>query len=62
MEVVDNVLKIIGDLCDHKDLKVIEIPKEEAFNIIDKLCEGRLEKLLDSLKYDRSTGTLFISF
>lgn len=61
IEVVDNVLTIIGDLCNHKDLKLIELPKEEAMNIISNNCGGRLDKFLDRLSYDKTTETLYLS-
>lgn len=34
VEFVDGILKIVGDCRDHKDLKVIEIPREEALMFI----------------------------
>jgi len=34
IEFIDDFLKIVGDSQDHKDLKVIEIPKEEAIIFI----------------------------
>lgn len=61
IEVVDNVLTIIGDLCNHKDLKLIEIPKEEAMNIIGNSCGGKLDKLLEKLSYDKIAETLYLS-
>jgi ATP adenylyltransferase/5',5'''-P-1,P-4-tetraphosphate phosphorylase II len=38
IEFSDGYLKIVGDSRDHKDLKVIEIPKEEAVLFIEKDC------------------------
>lgn len=61
IEVVDNLLTIVGDLCNHKDLKLIEIPKEEAMNIIGNGCGGRLDKLIERLSYDKVTETLYLS-
>ena len=46
IEFSDGLLKIVGDCKDYKDLKVIEIPYEEAVTFIEKDCEGKLEVLL----------------
>jgi hypothetical protein len=46
IEFSDGLLKIVGDCKDYKDLKVIEIPYEEAVTFIEKDCEGKLEILL----------------
>ena len=35
-------LKIIGDTQNSNDVKIIEIPKEEAIMFIEKDCQGRL--------------------
>jgi len=35
-------LKIIGDTQNSNDVKIIEIPKEEAILFIEKDCKGRL--------------------
>jgi len=35
-------LKIIGDTKNSNDVKIIEIPKEEAILFIEKDCKGRL--------------------
>lgn len=60
IEFVDGVLKIVGDAEDNKDLKVIEIPKQEAIVFIQKDCHGQIELLFQKLKYDSSSETLYL--
>lgn len=60
IEFADGFLKIVGDSRDHKDLKVIDIPKEEAIIFLEKDCEGKAERLLDKLRYDEKTETLYL--
>lgn len=60
VEFIDGILKVVGDCRDQKDLKVIEIPREEAVVFFEKECEGKAERLLDKLKYDRATETLYL--
>lgn len=60
IEFADGFLKIVGDCRDHRDLKVIEIPREEALVFLEKDCDGKMERLLDKLKYDQSTETLYL--
>lgn len=41
VEFADGTLKIVGDCKDQKDLKVIEIPRDEAIVFIEKECDGK---------------------
>lgn len=43
IEFTDELLKIVGDPQDSKDIKIIEIPKEEALIFIETECKGRIE-------------------
>ena len=60
VEFINDVLKITGDSQSSKDLKVIEIPKEEAILFIEKDCHGKMENIIDKLKYDIPTETLYL--
>jgi hypothetical protein len=60
IEFMDEMLKIVGDCQDQKDLKVIEIPKEEAALFLEKDCQGKVEILLEKLRYDKPTETLYL--
>ena len=60
VEYAEGTLKVVGDCKDQKDLKVIEIPRDEAIVFIEKECDGNAERLLEKLKYDRATETLYI--
>lgn len=60
IEFSDGFLKIVGDSRDHKDLKVIDIPKDEAVIFLEKDCDGKAERLLDKLRYDEKTETLYL--
>jgi len=42
IELNDELLKIIGDPQDKRDIKIIEIPKEEAIIFIEKDCNGKI--------------------
>jgi hypothetical protein len=39
---VDGLLKIIGDTLNNTNLKIIEIPKQEAIIFLEQECEGKL--------------------
>ena len=41
-------------------MRVIEIPKNEAVQLIDQQCKGKVEKMLDKLQYDADNGTLLL--
>jgi hypothetical protein len=60
IEFVNDVLKITGDSQSSKDIKVIDIPKEEAIIFIEKDCGGNLENIIDKLKYDSASETLYL--
>lgn len=60
VEFTEEVLKIIGDSQNNKDLKIIEIPKEEAVIFIEKDCHGLVENIVEKLKYDGQTETLYL--
>jgi len=60
IEFVDDILKITGDVQKSKDLKVIEIPRDEAVTLLEKDCHGKMEKLLDKLRYDAKGDTLYL--
>ena len=60
IEFVDDVLKITGDSQGSKELKVIDIPKEEALTFIEKDCGGNIENIIDKLKYDAGNETLYL--
>ena len=55
IEFTNDILKITGDSQNSKELKVIEIPKEEAIIFIEKDCNGKVENIVDKLKYDAPT-------
>lgn len=42
IEFTNGLLKIIGDTLNNTNLKVIEIPKEEALIYINQECGGKL--------------------
>lgn len=60
IEFTNDILKITGDSQNSKELKVIEIPKEEAIVFIEKDCNGKVENIADKLKYDAPTETLYL--
>lgn len=60
IEFVDEVLKITGDAQNSKDLKVIEVPRNEAVILIEKECQGKMENLVDKLRYDAKGDTLYL--
>ena len=60
VEFIDDVLKITGDAQNSKDLKVIEIPRDEAVLFLEKDCNGKLENILDKLRYDAKGDTLYL--
>lgn len=60
VEFTEDMLKIVGDTQNQKDLKVIEVPKEEAVIFIEKDCKGKPENLLHKLKYDPKSETLYL--
>ena len=41
VEFTEHLLKIVGNLQDNKDMKVIEIPREEAIVFLEKNCHGK---------------------
>ena len=42
IEFTDKVLRITGDGQSNKDIKVIEVPKDEAMYLIEKDCKGKI--------------------
>ncbi len=53
-------LQILGDNKSTKEIKVIEIPKEEAFEFIHFECEGKIEQIFDCLRYDVTEKILYL--
>lgn len=60
MEFIDDVLKITGDAHNSTDLKIIEIPKDEAVLLLEKDCQGKMENLIDKLRFDAKGDTLYL--
>jgi hypothetical protein len=60
VEFIGEVLRITGDSQSSKDIKVIEIPRDEAILYIEKDCHGKMENIFDKLEYDSTTETLFL--
>ena len=60
VEFTESLLKITGDCQDSSDLKVIEIPKEEGLLFIDRECNGRIERVMDKLRYDFKDDSLIL--
>lgn len=51
---------IIGDLRVEKELKVIEIDKQEAIDFIEKKCSGDIQRIFDFLRYDEKEKALYL--
>lgn len=60
IEFTNGWLKVIGDTLNNTNLKVIEIPKEEGLIYINQECGGKLEGLLEKLKYNHQKEALYI--
>lgn len=60
VEFVDEHLKITGDTMNNRDLKVIEIPREEALFLLEHDCKGKPEKIMGLLQYDALKDLLYI--
>ena len=60
VEMCDDILKIVGDTQDNKDLKIIEIPKDEAIMFIERDCQGKIENVLNKLKYSPKEEALYL--
>lgn len=46
-------LKITGDNKSQKQLRIIEIERDEAIEFIEEECQGKVELIFDHLRYDR---------
>ena len=55
IEFTDEILRITGDGQSTKDIKVIEIPRDEAIYLIEKDCKGKIENLFGLLNYDEGS-------
>ena len=53
-------LQIIGDSKDKREIKVIEIERDEALDFLDQECQGKLELLFDHLRYDKEEEVLYL--
>jgi hypothetical protein len=60
MEFVVGALRITADTLNSRSLKIIDIPRDEAALFIDEDCNGSIENLLNKLKYDKASDTLFL--
>lgn len=60
VEFTDDYLKITGDTMNQRDLKVIEIPREEALFFLEHDCKGKPEKIMSMLHYDAVKDLLFL--
>lgn len=45
-------LTILGDMKRGKDVKVIDVPRDEAMEFIEQECDGKFEGLFDRLHFD----------
>lgn len=53
-------LAIIGDTKRGKDIKVIEVPRDEAIEFINEECDGKIQKIFDRLHYDAKDDLLYL--
>lgn len=51
---------IIGDIRADKELKVIEIDKDEALKFIEENCAADIHKVFDCLRYDETEKSLYL--
>lgn len=54
------MFQITGDCKDRRQLKVIEIEKEEALDFIEQECNGRIQSIFDHLRYDSQEAVLYL--
>jgi hypothetical protein len=47
-----NSLQVLGDNKSTKEIKIIEIPKEEGLEFIQYECDGKIELIFECLRYD----------
>lgn len=60
VQFVVGALRITADTLNKRNLKVIDIPRNEAAQFIEEDCNGKVEILFDKLKYDKDSDTLFL--
>jgi hypothetical protein len=53
-------LTILGDLKRGKDVKIIEVPREEAMEFIEQECDGRFEGIFDRLHFEPAEEVLYL--
>lgn len=53
-------MHILGDNKATKEIKVIEISKEEAIEFIQYECDGKIEGIFDCLRYDYKEKVLYL--
>lgn len=60
VEFIVGALRITADTLNKRNLKIIDIPRDEATLFIEEDCNGKIEVLFDKLKYDKDSDTLFL--
>ena len=55
-----NSLQILGDNKSTKEIKIIEIPKEEGLEFIQYECDGKIELIFECLRYDPNEKVLYL--
>lgn len=56
----DTTLTILSDLRKGKDIKIIEVPRDEAMEFIEAECDGKIEGLFDRLHFDPQEEVLYL--